>query len=453
MSRHTAVLGPTGTAERALAPDLARGFMLLFIALANTVWYLWAVPNSGATMHPEPEGVLDGVAQFFTVMAVDMRSYPMFAFLFGYGMVQLARRQQAAGASERSVNALLRRRNLWLLVFGFFHALLLWMGDILGAYGLAGLVLGWLFFRRRDVTLLVWGGVLTGLMALLAAVSLLALPFVGEADTGAGAQAGFDLSQAAANIGDPSPLSAALLRVMTWPLVVVGQGLLGLAVPTAILLGFWAARRGFLEEPGRHLRALRRTAVIGISVGWLGGLPMALAQIGVWDLTAARECVKLQPDYVKVPSACNLNMRLLELLAEEFPGDVHVSLGMTTPEEEDGIVELVPGALHVEGHGVLEDRVAGVAQDALLPVEEGDLRHARARVAEAGVVGDGTGLRAQLTDVDGHLALGAEPADPVQVNQEIQGLKEHRHEHEARGLQKMPRDRPRREVLHAERSL
>ncbi|GAA1078550.1 DUF418 domain-containing protein [Nocardiopsis metallicus] len=286
MSRTTAVLGPTGSAERALAPDLARGFMLLFIALANTVWYLWAAPSTGTTMHPEPEGALDSAAQFFTVMAVDMRSYPMFAFLFGYGMVQLARRQQAAGADVRSVNALLRRRNLWLLVFGFFHALLLWMGDILGAYGLAGLVLGWLFFRRKDVTLLVWGGVLTGLMALLAAVSLLALPFV--SDAGAEAPTGFDMSQAAANIGDPSFLSAALLRVMTWPLVVVGQGLLGLAVPAAILLGFWAARRGFLEEPGRHLGALRRTAVVGISVGWLGGLPMALAQTGVWDLTAAQ---------------------------------------------------------------------------------------------------------------------------------------------------------------------
>lgn len=286
MSRHTAVLGPTGSAERALAPDLARGFMLLFIALANTVWYLWAAPSTGTTMHPEPEGALDGVAQFFTVMAVDMRSYPMFAFLFGYGMVQLARRQEAAGASARSVNALLRRRNLWLLVFGFFHALLLWMGDILGAYGLAGLVLGWLFFRRKDVTLLVWGGVLTGLMAVLAAFSLLALPFVSDSDTGA--PGGFDLSQAAANIGDPSIVSAALLRVMTWPLVTVGQGLLGLAVPTAILLGFWAARRGFLEEPGRHLKALRWTAAVGITVGWLGGLPMALAQTGIWDLNSAQ---------------------------------------------------------------------------------------------------------------------------------------------------------------------
>jgi uncharacterized protein len=285
MSRDTSTPGPTGTADRVLAPDLARGFMLLFIALANTVWYLWAVPSTGTTMHPEPEGALDGAAQFFTVMAVDMRSYPMFAFLFGYGMVQLARRQQAAGTSVRDVDALLRRRNLWLVAFGFLHALLLWMGDVLGAYGLAGLLLGWLFFRRKDVTLLVWGAVLTALMALMAALSLLALPFVSELDTGAG---GFAMGDAAANIGEPSLLWAALLRVATWPLVAIGQGLLGLAVPTAILLGYWAARRRFLEEPGRHLNLLRWVAVAGISLGWLGGLPMALAQTGVWELSAAQ---------------------------------------------------------------------------------------------------------------------------------------------------------------------
>ncbi|MBR8744433.1 DUF418 domain-containing protein [Nocardiopsis sp. MG754419] len=281
MSRHTASAGPTNTTDRALAPDLARGFMLLFIALANTVWYLWASTPGGATMHPEPEGALDAVAQFFTVAAVDMRSYPMFAFLFGYGMVQLARRQEASGVSPKDVDGLLRRRNLWLIVFGFVHALLLWMGDILGAYGLAGLVLAWLFFRRRDTTLLVWGFVLVGLIGTLAVVSLLALPFVG----GATAQDGdFDMAALAGNIGETSLVAAALARISAWPLVVLGQGLLGLVVPTAILFGFWAARRSFLEEPGRHLRTLRLTAIVGITVGWLGGLPLALQQIGVLGL-------------------------------------------------------------------------------------------------------------------------------------------------------------------------
>lgn len=279
MARNTAPLGPTTTVERALAPDLARGFMLLFIALANTVWYLEAAPNTGITEHPTPQGALDHVVQFFTVMAVDMRSYPMFAFLFGYGMVQLAGRQEAAGADAKSADALLRRRNLWLLVFGFLHALLLWMGDVLGAYGMVGLILGWLFFRRRSGTLLVWGAVLTGLLALLSVITLLLLPILGE--VGMDDQ---DVLITTTDVVETSILSAAVMRMLAWPLS-VGQGLLIPALPAAVLLGFWAARRRILEEPERNLPLLRGVAIVGVTVGWLGGLPLALAQTGVWGLS------------------------------------------------------------------------------------------------------------------------------------------------------------------------
>ncbi|MEV2278877.1 DUF418 domain-containing protein [Nocardiopsis sp. NPDC049922] len=280
MSARTASRGPAGAGERALAPDLARGFMLLFIALANTVWYLWAVPMGGLGAHPEPEGPLDAVAQFFTIVAVDSRSYPMFAFLFGYGIVQLATRQEAAGADPKDVSALLRRRNLWLLAFGFVHALLLWMGDVLGAYGLAGLLMCWLFLRRRDTTLLVWAGAITGVLALLSVLSL--LPLALSQSGGEGSAADF-MGSLAENIGNPSLLGAALGRITAWPLIVLGQGVLGMVVPTAILLGFWAARRRILEEPGRHLVLLRRVAFGGIAAGWLGGAPTALTQIGVLD--------------------------------------------------------------------------------------------------------------------------------------------------------------------------
>ncbi|WP_150243691.1 DUF418 domain-containing protein [Nocardiopsis quinghaiensis] len=311
MSGHTVSRGPTGAGERALAPDLARGSMLLFIALANTAWYLWAVPISGFSAHPEPRGPLDAVAQFLTVVAVDSRSYPMFAFLFGYGMVQLARRQEAAGTSARDVNALLRRRNLWLLVFGFVHALLLWMGDVLGAYGLAGLVLGWLFLRRADRTLLVWAGALTGLILLLSAFSLVGLVFA-SADGPAAPALG--LQQLAAGIGDPSWWNAALGRVAVWPLLVLGQGLLGLAVPTAVLFGYWAARRRILEEPGNNLALLRRTALFGIAVGWLGGLPSALAQVGVWELSPAQVGMLSMP-HMATGLACGLGYVALIALA------------------------------------------------------------------------------------------------------------------------------------------
>ncbi|MEU5859301.1 DUF418 domain-containing protein [Nocardiopsis dassonvillei] len=319
MSGHTVSRGPVGAGERALAPDLARGFMLLFIALANTAWYLWALPSSGGGVHPEPGGVLDRIAQFVIVTAVDMRSYPMFAFLFGYGMVQLARRQEAAGSSAREVNALLRRRNLWLLAFGFVHALLLWMGDVLGAYGLAGLLLGWLFLRRRNATLLVWSGVFTGLAALLAAFSLLGLASM-PAEASYSSSAAFSTDLMADNIGDTSILGAALARVLDWPLVTLGQGLLGMVVPAAILLGYWAARRRILEEPGGHLGLLRWTAALGIGVGWLGGLPLALTQIGVWELSPAQAAMLTMPHMV-TGLACGLGyVALIALAAHRIQG-------------------------------------------------------------------------------------------------------------------------------------
>ncbi|MCQ6405544.1 hypothetical protein NPM08_33530, partial [Bacillus cereus] len=76
------------------------------------------------------------------------RIYPMFAFLFGYGMVQFSRSRIARGIPEQVVDRMLRRRHAWLIVFGGIHAALLFAGDILGAYGLAGLILAAIFFRR-----------------------------------------------------------------------------------------------------------------------------------------------------------------------------------------------------------------------------------------------------------------------------------------------------------------
>jgi N-acetylneuraminate synthase len=58
----------------------------------------------------------------------------------------------------------------------------------------------------------------------------------------------------------------------------------------------------------------------------------------VWDLTSAKEIVTLKPNLIKIPSACNLNKELLEFLCENFEGEVHLSFGMTTRDEEEQIV-------------------------------------------------------------------------------------------------------------------
>lgn len=58
----------------------------------------------------------------------------------------------------------------------------------------------------------------------------------------------------------------------------------------------------------------------------------------VWDLTSAKEIARLQPELIKVPSARNTDLEMLGCLCTEFSGEVHVSVGMTTRDEEEEIV-------------------------------------------------------------------------------------------------------------------
>lgn len=57
-----------------------------------------------------------------------------------------------------------------------------------------------------------------------------------------------------------------------------------------------------------------------------------------WDLTAAKEIVSLNPKMIKVPSASNLNFPMLQYLRDNYAGEIHLSFGMTSHEEEQKIV-------------------------------------------------------------------------------------------------------------------
>ena len=60
----------------------------------------------------------------------------------------------------------------------------------------------------------------------------------------------------------------------------------------------------------------------------------------VWDLTSAKEIAGLQPKFIKIPSACNNNVKMLTWLCENYDGELHISTGMTTKEEIDDLVAL-----------------------------------------------------------------------------------------------------------------
>lgn len=60
----------------------------------------------------------------------------------------------------------------------------------------------------------------------------------------------------------------------------------------------------------------------------------------VWDLISAQEIASLNPKLIKIPSACNNHYVMLKWLCENYYGEIHVSLGMTTNEEEKALIKL-----------------------------------------------------------------------------------------------------------------
>ena len=103
----------------------------------------------------------------------------------------------------------------------------------------------------------------------------------------------------------------------------------------------YGAHREFLEfdlEQHRKLKAYCEE--IGI-----------VYSTSVWDLTSAQEIASLQPQFIKIPSACNNHYEMLGWLAQNYQGEIHISTGMTTKSEIEVLVEFF------EQHGRAQDVV------------------------------------------------------------------------------------------------
>jgi uncharacterized membrane protein YeiB len=261
--------GPVTGRERALAPDLIRGGMLLLIGLANSANFAFAGQPG---LESSPHG-FERVLNFLKLTFVDARAYPVFAVMFGYGLVQLARRQQAAGATTGAVRRILIRRNAWLIAFGLVHATLLYFGDFLGAYGIVGILCTLFLLNRGDkfhrIALGIWAAQLVYLAVIAVRAVLAVVNSTGPAH---------------ALTNEPNPSLAAssygaslVDRLHEYPLHTATV----LGFITIVWLGIWAARRQLLEHPGAHRTLLSRVAASGLGIAVLGGLPLALISIGL----------------------------------------------------------------------------------------------------------------------------------------------------------------------------
>jgi N-acetylneuraminate synthase len=53
----------------------------------------------------------------------------------------------------------------------------------------------------------------------------------------------------------------------------------------------------------------------------------------VWEIDSAKEISELNPLFIKVPSATNLDFKMQNFLCENYDGKIHVSVGMTKKKE------------------------------------------------------------------------------------------------------------------------
>ena len=248
--------GPTGLSARRTAPDLARGLMLVLIAVANAHLYLVDRPIG---YRGYPAGLVGGDRVVATVqmVLVDGRVYPLFAALVGYGLARLA---------DRAPEGVLRRRGVVLIGVGALHGVLLFPGDIIGAYGLVILLIA---------PVVATGPAASSSRGLLASAGAIAA-FGVLLSTGQGTPQGVPTVPSIA-----APTVGAFLAAHPgeWLTTTLFSALL---TAPAVLVGVVIARSGTLDDPGAHRRRLAVWAVGGLGASVVLGLPLALAVVGTW---------------------------------------------------------------------------------------------------------------------------------------------------------------------------
>ncbi|QGU07581.1 hypothetical protein COCCU_08285 [Corynebacterium occultum] len=275
MAEPTAAMSRTASPQRFLAPDLARGLMLLGIALANAV-HIW-VGNPEAELVTGYGGVydnsiLDKITVVLGAMFIHMRGLPMFSMLLGFGVGLIILSLERRGFPVGEAKQMIARRYGFLTLLGLLHMVFLFYGDIIFFYGLAAIVLG-LMITLRDKTLLWIAGTLFSLQATF--YTLLGVVIIIFAESGG-------LFSLPTGFGDPQTYAENLQL----GLFSLGLGLLVfpfqlMTFLPLMLLGFVAARRGIHRNTGAHLRLLWIWVGVGVAVVLVIGLPWGLAEIGV----------------------------------------------------------------------------------------------------------------------------------------------------------------------------
>jgi uncharacterized protein len=128
---------PIDLQARLLNIDIIRGVALLGILLMNIQAFSM---NFSAYGNPSSFGDLTGVnfyVYYLSHLFADQKFMTIFSILFGVGIVLMAENIERKGGDPTKVHY---KRMFILAIFGILHAYLLWFGDILFPYALAGMI-------------------------------------------------------------------------------------------------------------------------------------------------------------------------------------------------------------------------------------------------------------------------------------------------------------------------
>ena len=131
ISDNSISLRPVQPGERIYSLDVIRGFAMLGVLLAFTLWNLGSPPSSTFTQ-------ADRIINELLAIFVDTKCYTLFATLFGLGLSMQMNRSESRGVGFVSFYS---KRLAVLMVIGLVHAVLLRNGDILVPYAVMGFVL------------------------------------------------------------------------------------------------------------------------------------------------------------------------------------------------------------------------------------------------------------------------------------------------------------------------
>ncbi|MHC4040196.1 DUF418 domain-containing protein [Bradyrhizobium sp. 23AC] len=133
---HESLPGPISPSDRIESIDALRGVALLGVLAINLVTEFRVSIFQQFLPAELPASSLDRAVETVLMLAVDMKAFALFSLLFGVGLaIQF---EHLAANSRRAL--LLFRRLLVLLIIGLIHLCLIWNGDILTEYAIAGLV-------------------------------------------------------------------------------------------------------------------------------------------------------------------------------------------------------------------------------------------------------------------------------------------------------------------------